>query len=167
MSTTDVSKEDIEAIRSATIITTIEIDDDGVVSISTSDADSPEQSNTVSFTPGKAINITDPLNGETKKFIATVLSPTMLQTRSEGQDSMEVKTWNFLPEGAMVSTEVVKVDQMFPITSEQIMARVDADNKETTLVLRWVPASRTADVEPTDLTFNARSAGTQRQRQLR
>jgi hypothetical protein len=164
MSSTDVSKEDIEAIRAATIITTIEINDDGMMSISTSDADSPEQANTVSFTPGRAVNITDPLNGKTKKFIATVLSPTMLQTRSEGRDTVEVKTWTFRPEGAMVSTEVVKIHQMFPITSEQIMVRVDADNRETALVLRWVPESRTEEV---DLSFNARTAETQRQRQLR
>ena len=60
----DVSKEDIESIRDATIITTIEVEDD-FISISTSDADNPEQENTVIFTPGETHEIINPLNGET------------------------------------------------------------------------------------------------------
>merc|ERR1711974_456622 len=101
----DVSKADIESLRDATIITTIEVEDD-FISISTSDADNPEQENTVIFTP---------LNGGTVEFVATVLSPTMIQIRSEGVDSgtIEIKTWTFMPEGAMVTSEVLRDDQLF------------------------------------------------------
>ena len=60
----DVSKADIESLRDATIITTIEVEDD-FVSISTSDADNPEQENTVIFTVGETHEIVNPLNGET------------------------------------------------------------------------------------------------------
>ena len=60
----DVSKADIESLRDATIITTIEVEDDSV-SISMSDADNPEQENTVIFTVGETHEIINPLNGET------------------------------------------------------------------------------------------------------
>merc|ERR1712210_244796 len=135
----DVSKADIESLRDATIITTIEVEDD-FVSISTSDADNPEQENTVIFTVGETHEIVNPLNGETVEFVATVLSPTMIQIRSEGVDSgtIEVKTWTFLPEGAMVNTEVLRDNQLFPVVSDQVMARVDDDNKERSLVLGWL-----------------------------
>ena len=69
---TDVPKEDIEAIRDATIITTIEIDADGEFSITTSDAGNPEQANTVRFTDGEENSITNPLNGETLKVIEVI-----------------------------------------------------------------------------------------------
>ena len=74
------------------------------------------------------------------QFVATVLSPTMIQIRSEGVDSgtIEVKTWTFLPEGAMVNTEVLRDNQLFPVVSDQVMARVDDDNKERSLVLGWL-----------------------------
>ena len=132
---TDVPKEDIEAIRDATIITTIEIDADGEFSITTSDAGNPEQANTVRFTDGEENSITNPLNGETLKVIeviwqhykihqvvAEILSPTTIQIRSEGSDSgtVEIKTWSFLPEGAMVTTEVLRGNQLFPVTSSQV-----------------------------------------------
>merc|ERR1712083_860269 len=106
---------------------TVEVEDD-FISISTSDADNPEQEN---------IN---PLNGETVEFVATVLSPTMIQIRSEGVDSgsVEIKTWTFMPEGAMVTTEVLRDNQLFPVVSDQVMARVDEDNKEGSLVLGWL-----------------------------
>jgi len=135
----DVSKEDIESIRDATIITTVEVEDD-FISISTSDADNPEQENTVIFTPGETHEIINPLNGETVEFVATVLSPTMIQIRSEGVDSgtIEIKTWTFMPEGAMVTTEVLRDNQLFPVVSDQVMARVDNDNKERSLVLGWL-----------------------------
>merc|ERR1712210_363939 len=127
----DVPKETIESIRDATIITTIDVEDN-FISISTSDADNPEQENTVSFIPGDTLEISNPLNGETMEFVATVLSPTMIQTRSEGVDSgtIEIKTWTFMPEGAMVTTEVLKDNQLFPVVSDQVMARVDNNNKE-------------------------------------
>ena len=91
------------------------------------------------------------------QFVATVLSPTMIQTRSEGVDSgtIEIKTWTFMPEGAMVTTEVLKDNQLFPVVSDQVtvmvisdqvmvmvsdqvMARVDNNNKERSLVLGWI-----------------------------
>ena len=74
------------------------------------------------------------------QFVATVLSPTMIQIRSEGVDSgtIEIKTWTFLPEGAMVTTEVLKDNRLFPVVSDQVMARVDDDNKERSLVLGWL-----------------------------
>jgi len=135
----DVSKEDIESLRDATIITTIEVEDD-FVSISTSDADNPEQENTVIFTVGETHEIINPLNGENVEFVAAVLSPTMIQIRSEGVDSgtIETKTWTFLPEGAMVTTEVQRDNQLFPVVSDQVMVRVDEDNKERSLVLGWL-----------------------------
>ena len=61
---TDIPAEDIEAIRNATIITVIEFEG-AEVTISTSDSENPEQANSVTFTPGTAVNITNPLNGET------------------------------------------------------------------------------------------------------
>ena len=90
----------------------------------------------------------------------------MIQTRSEGVDSgtIEIKTWTFMPEGAMVTTEVLKDNQLFPVVSDQVtvmvildqvmvmvisdqvmvmvsdqvMARVDNNNKERSLVLGWI-----------------------------
>ena len=73
------------------------------------------------------------------QFVATVLSPTMIQTRSEGVDSgtIEVKTWTFMPEGATVRTEVLRDNQLYPVVSEQVMARVDRNNRDRSLVLGW------------------------------
>ena len=85
----------------------------------------------------------------------------MIQIRSEGVDSgtVEIKTWTFMPEGAMVTTEVLRDNQLFPVVSDQVMARVmvmvmvmmlmlivtdqvmarvDDDNKERSLVLGWL-----------------------------
>jgi hypothetical protein len=51
-----------------------------------------------------------------------VLGATSLQTRSEGLDTgnLELKTWQFDPAGAAVSTEVIKEKHVFPITSYQV-----------------------------------------------
>ena len=59
-----VEADSIKAIRDATIVTVIELSEDGMVAISTSDADSDDEANTVTFTPGTATNISNPLNGE-------------------------------------------------------------------------------------------------------
>ena len=68
-----------------------------------------------------------------------MLSPTIIQTRSEGVDSgtIEVKTWTFMPEGATVRTEVLRDNQLYPVVSEQVMARVDRNNRDRSLVLGW------------------------------
>ena len=60
-----VDEDSIAAIRDASIVTSIEIsEDDEVIRISTSDIDSEDAANTVTFTTGTATNITNPLNGE-------------------------------------------------------------------------------------------------------
>ena len=64
----DVPREDIESIRDATIITSIEVEDD-FISIATSDADNPDQENFVSFVPGDLVEISNPLNGETVEVL--------------------------------------------------------------------------------------------------
>ena len=46
-------------------MTAIDISEDGMIAISTSDADSEDAANTVTFTPATATNISNPLNGET------------------------------------------------------------------------------------------------------
>ena len=46
-------------------MTAIELSEEGMIAISTSDADSDDEANTVTFTPGTATNISNPLNGET------------------------------------------------------------------------------------------------------
>ena len=84
-SVADVPREDIESIRDATIITSIEVEDD-FISIATSDADNPDQENVVSFVPGDLVEISNPLNGETvevldngntllKQFLLSLLPP--------------------------------------------------------------------------------------------
>ena len=65
---TEVPDDDIEAIRDATIITVIEMEDDDM-SISTSVADDLDQTNIVNFMFGKTVNVTNPLNGETVKVV--------------------------------------------------------------------------------------------------
>ena len=67
-SVADVPREDIESIRDATIITSIEVEDD-FISIATSDADNPDQENVVSFVPGDLVEISNPLNGETVEVL--------------------------------------------------------------------------------------------------
>ena len=60
-----VDEDSIAAIRDASIVTSIELsEDDEVIRISTRDIDSEDAANTVTFTPGTATNITNPLNGE-------------------------------------------------------------------------------------------------------
>ena len=59
-----LKNDSIQAIRDATIVTVIELSEDGMIAISTSDADSDDEANTVTFTPGTATNISNPLNGE-------------------------------------------------------------------------------------------------------
>ena len=64
-----IEEEGIAAIRDARIVTVIEVSEDGMIAISTSDADSDDEANTVTFTPGSATNISNPLNGETVEVI--------------------------------------------------------------------------------------------------
>ena len=45
-------------------MTAIELSEGGMIAISTSDADRDDEANTVTFTPGTATNISNPLNGE-------------------------------------------------------------------------------------------------------
>ena len=61
----DVDDDSIKAFREASIVTAIELSEEGMIAISTSDADSDDEANTVTFTPGTATNISNPLNGET------------------------------------------------------------------------------------------------------
>ena len=59
-----LDKDGVEAVRAARIVTVVDSTEDGNVLISTSDADSEGEANTVTFTPGVTTNITNPLNGE-------------------------------------------------------------------------------------------------------
>ena len=93
-----------------------------------SDAESEDPPALVTFSPSVTTNITNPLNGEqvevrrdipgfilnenfginyelsNSKFVGTVLTSTMLQTKSRGLDTniIEIKTWQFSPSGASV-----------------------------------------------------------------
>merc|ERR1711892_790782 len=124
-----VEADSIKAIRDATIVTAIELSEDGMIAISTSDADSDDEANTVPFTPGTATNISNPLNGEAVEFMGTVLAPTMIQTKSTGMETntVEIKTWQFSPFGASVNTEIVKEEEMLIIMASQVMLRVDEE----------------------------------------
>ena len=61
----DLDDDGIAAVRDAKIVTRIDVSDDGEVSVATSDAESSDDPNVVTFTPGVETNITNPLNGET------------------------------------------------------------------------------------------------------
>ena len=52
------------AIREAKILTEISVGENGDISVATSDAESEDPANVVTFSPTKATNITNPLNGE-------------------------------------------------------------------------------------------------------
>lgn len=52
------------AIRDAKILTEISIGENGDISVATSDAESSDPANVVTFSPTVATNITNPLNGE-------------------------------------------------------------------------------------------------------
>ena len=52
------------AIRDAKILTEISIAENGDISVATSDAESKDPANVVTFAPTVATNITNPLNGE-------------------------------------------------------------------------------------------------------
>lgn len=60
----DLQQEDITAIREAKILTEISLGEDGSVSVGTSDAESDDPPNVVTFSPSVSTNITNPLNGE-------------------------------------------------------------------------------------------------------
>ena len=64
-----IEEEGIAAIRDTRIVTVIEVSEDGMIAISTSDADSDDEANTVTFTPGASTNISNPLNDETVEVI--------------------------------------------------------------------------------------------------
>ena len=64
-----IEEEGIAAIRDARIVTVIEVSEDGMIAISSSDADSDDEANTVTFTPGASTNISNPLNDETVEVI--------------------------------------------------------------------------------------------------
>ena len=90
--------------------------------------------------------------------MGTVLSPTMIQTKSTGMETntVEIKTWQFSPFGASVvsegsgnicqefndyyfqNTEIVKEEEMLIIMASQVMLRVDEENKENPLRLGWL-----------------------------
>ena len=60
----DLQQEDITAIREAKILTEISLGEDGSVSVGTSNAESDDPPNVVTFSPSVSTNITNPLNGE-------------------------------------------------------------------------------------------------------
>ena len=70
-----VQNETIEAIRNTRIVTIIEINDDGRIKMSTSNADTDDEPNAVTFQPGIPSNITNPLNGEDVEVYATMQLP--------------------------------------------------------------------------------------------
>merc|ERR1712066_1815 len=136
----DLDKEVVAAIRDAKILTEISLGDSGSVSVATSDAESSDPPNVVTFSPTVSTNITNPLNGEQVEFVGTVLTSTMLQTKSRGLDTniLEIKTWQFTPYGASVVTEIVKEKEQLTILAKQFMERVDENNEKKPLVLQWV-----------------------------
>merc|ERR1712241_45742 len=136
----DLEKEAVAAIRDAKILTEISIAENGDISVATSDAESKDPANVVTFAPTVATNITNPLNGEEVEFVGTVLTSTMLQTKSRGLDTniLEIKTWQFSPHGASVVTEIVKEAEQLTILSKQYMERVDENNERKPLVLQWI-----------------------------
>lgn len=140
LETLGVDEENIKSIRNATIVTQVSITEEGEFSISTAAVDSEEEANVVTFTPDVETDITNPINGEPVKFVATPLGPTMIQTKSRGLETntTEIKTWQFTPFGAAVSTEILRNNKLLPAMANQVMVRVDAENKEKPLVLRWV-----------------------------
>jgi len=136
----DLEEEAISAIRDAKILTEISLADDGSVTVATSDAESEDPPALVTFSPSVTTNITNPLNGEQVEFVGTVLTSTMLQTKSRGLDTniIEIKTWQFSPSGASVVTEIVKEEEKLTILAKQFMERVDENNEKKPLVLQWV-----------------------------
>merc|ERR1719412_165427 len=136
----DLEKEAVAAIREAKILTEISIGENGDISVATSDAESQDPANVVTFSPTLATNITNPLNGELVEFVGTVLTSTMLQTKSRGLDTniLEIKTWQFTPYGASVVTEIVKEKEKLTILAKQFMERVDENNEKKPLVLQWI-----------------------------
>merc|ERR1711874_261450 len=136
----DLEKEAVAAIRDAKILTEISIAENGDISVATSDAESEDPANVVTFAPTVATNITNPLNGEVVEFVGTVLTSTMLQTKSRGLDTniLEIKTWQFTPYGANVVTEIVKEKEKLTILAKQFMERVDENNDKKPLVLQWI-----------------------------
>ena len=61
----DLDDDGIAAVREAKIVTSIDVSEEGEVSVATSDAESSEDPNVVTFTPGADnITISNPLNGE-------------------------------------------------------------------------------------------------------
>merc|ERR1711950_1257 len=135
----DLEKEAVAAIRDAKILTEISIGENGDISVATSDAESEDPANVVTFSPTVATNITNPLNGEEVEFVGTVLTSTMLQTKSRGLDTniLEIKTWQFTPYGASVVTEIVQKKEKLTILAKQFMERVDENNEKKPLVLQW------------------------------
>merc|ERR1711993_59176 len=136
----DLEKEAVAAIRDAKILTEISVGENGDISVATSDAESEDPANVVTFSPTEAVNITNPLNGELVEFVGTVLTSTMLQTKSRGLDTniLEIKTWQFTPYGATVVTEIVKEKEKLTILAKQFMERVDENNEKKPLVLQWI-----------------------------
>merc|ERR1711860_129871 len=67
---------------------TISVDEEGEVSMITEDGSSSDE---VVFTPGTAVNITNPLNGELTQIKSVILSPSSLQTLATGQESGKSK----------------------------------------------------------------------------
>merc|ERR1712061_68286 len=136
----DLEKEAVAAIREAKILTELSIGVNGDISVATSDAESEDPANVVTFSPTKATNITNPLNGELVEFVGTVLTSTMLQTKSRGLDTniLEIKTWQFTPYGASVVTEIVQEKEKLTILAKQFMERVDENNEKKPLVLQWI-----------------------------
>merc|ERR1711981_105969 len=136
----DLEKEAVTAIRDAKILTEISLSDSGSVSVATSDAESDDPPNVVTFSPTVSTNITNPLNGEQVEFVGTVLTSTMLQTKSRGLDTniLEIKTWQFTPYGATVVTEIVQEKEKLTILAKQFMERVDENNEKKPLVLQWI-----------------------------
>jgi len=134
-----MDEDAVEAIRDSTIVMTISVDEEGEVSMITEDGSSSDE---VVFTPGTAVNITNPLNGELTQIKSVILSPSSLQTLATGLESgnREIKTWDFLPSGLNLHTDFSKENSLLPILANQVLVRVDDDNESKTLrpVLRWV-----------------------------
>jgi len=132
-----MDEDAVQAVRDSTIIMTISIDDEGEMTMVTDSGDSRDE---ISFTPGTEVNVTNPLSGELTSIKAVVLSPTSLQTLATGQDSgnEEIKTWNFLPSGVNLHTDFTKQNSLLPILANQVLIRVDEDNKAKPLRLGWI-----------------------------
>jgi hypothetical protein len=121
-----MDEEGIKAMGDMDLFLTVSCDEEaGTV---TFEYNVGETVDSITFTPGEEFESTNPMNGKTGMYTATILSPNSLLLTVKGEDDVENVVFSLNGMGGTVARSIYP-KMGWPITAVQMMQKVDEEGK--------------------------------------